>query len=179
MLRHLISELKEASVCVQAGQVTLGYPFQPHPPEAGFRGKVEVDTSLCIGCGACAAACPARAISIRDDRVYRTIEMSLRRCTYCAQCRDVCPQHAIALTTQFETASPSMDDMSITLELKLVLCRQCGAPVGTERALARVAGAMTEQLGVQREALGWLDLCIPCRRKDALNVIPLAMGVAP
>ncbi len=179
MLKHLVSELKEASVCVQAGQVTLGYPFQPHPPEAGFRGKVEVDSSLCIGCGACAMACPARVITVQDDGAYRTIELSLRRCTYCAQCRDVCPQHAVALTTLFETASPSMDDMCITLQLKLVRCRQCGAVVGTERALGKVAATMAEKAGVARDALGWLDLCIPCRRQEALNVIPLTMEVAP
>ena len=33
MFKHTISELKEALVCLQAGQVTLAYPFQPHPAE--------------------------------------------------------------------------------------------------------------------------------------------------
>lgn len=166
MLKHLVSELKEAVLCLQAGQVTLGYPFQPHAPEGNFRGKVVVDTAQCIGCGACATACPARLITIRDMAAYRIVDLELRRCTFCAQCRDVCPQKAITLSSQFETASTSMDDLQITLQLKLVRCRECGAPIGTQRATNRIVGELTDKIGIAPERIDWLDLCVACKRKQ-------------
>lgn len=177
MFKHLVSELKEALVCLQAGQVTLGYPFHPHSPEENFRGKVVVDTELCIGCGACAMACPSSLITLRDVAARRVVEFALRRCTYCAQCRDVCPQKAITLSSQFETASPSMDDMSIRLELKLVRCKNCGAPVGTRRELNKIITELIKTSTFAPETLGWLELCIACKRKEALNTPALALEV--
>ena len=43
-----------------AGTATVRYPFVPHPPEAGFRGRVVVDTERCVGCAGCADVCPSR-----------------------------------------------------------------------------------------------------------------------
>jgi hydrogenase-4 component H len=177
MFKHLVSELREVSVCLQAGQVTLGYPFQPHPPEANFRGKVVMDSSLCIGCGACAMACPPRLISVQDTEAYRHIDLALRRCTYCARCRDVCPAQAITLSPEFETATTVIDDMTISLQLKLVRCRQCGAVVGTQRALNKVAATLSGNDHLLSGSIGWLELCIDCRRKEALNTQALAVEV--
>jgi formate hydrogenlyase subunit 6/NADH:ubiquinone oxidoreductase subunit I len=177
MFKHLVSELKEAIVCLRAGQVTLGYPFEPHPPEAGFRGKVVVDPALCIGCGACAMACVSRLITLNDVDGYRAVDFALRRCVYCGRCRDACPTQAIVMSPQFETASPSMDDLSISLQLKLVRCRDCGAPVGTRRELNRIAAELIEKGGLAPETLGWLELCLDCKRKAALNTASLALEV--
>ena len=169
MIKHLVSELKEALVCLRAGQVTLGYPFTPHSPAPGFRGKVVMDTARCIGCGACAMACPPSLITFHDTEKYRIMDLALRRCTYCAQCRDVCPQKAITLSMEFETASPSMDDLSIQLQLKLVRCKKCGAVVGTQREINQIKAALTEQAGLAPGTMIWLDWCLVCKRKQALN----------
>ena len=168
MIKHVVSEFKEALVCLQAGQVTLGYPFTPHSPEPGFRGKVVMDADKCIGCGACANACPPRLITFQDTEKYRVMDLALRRCTYCAQCRDVCPQHAITLSTQFETASPSMDDMSIQVSLKLVRCKKCGEVVGTRREIEKIKAQLTQQSGMMPNSMIWLDWCLACKRKEAL-----------
>jgi hydrogenase-4 component H len=177
MFKHLVSELKEVGVCLGAGQVTLAYPFQPHSPEPGFRGKVVVDPALCIGCGACAMACPSRLITWRDADAYRIIDLQLRRCTYCGRCQDVCPGKAITLSAQFETATTTIDDMSITLQLKLARCRQCGGVVGTRRALNKVATELTGKTDLTGADMGWLELCLACRRKEALNTEALALEV--
>jgi formate hydrogenlyase subunit 6/NADH:ubiquinone oxidoreductase subunit I len=169
MIKHLVSELKEVLVCLQAGQVTLGYPFQPHSPELGFRGKVVMETERCVGCGACANACPPRLITLRDTEKYRVMDLELRRCTYCAQCRDVCPQKAITLSTQFETASTSMSDMQIQLSLKLVRCKKCGEVVGTQRQIDQVKAQLTAQMGLALNTMIWLDWCLACKRQEALT----------
>jgi hydrogenase-4 component H len=169
MFEHAISELKEALLCLRAGQVTLGYPFEPHPPEPGFRGLPHLDVEKCIGCGACANACPPRLITLHDGDGYRTLDFYLARCTYCARCRDVCPQEALTMSDQFETATPSLDDLHIVIKLKLIYCRECGAVVGTQRSVDKVLAEVPEQLGLPAEEMDWLDLCLDCKREKALR----------
>jgi len=173
MFKHTISELKEALVCLEAGQVTLKYPFEQHAPDLNFRGKVEIDIALCIGCGACGNACPATLISVDDGEAGRTLHFELGRCTFCAACRDACPQHAITLTPQFETATPNKSDLQIRLVFKLIHCRECGQVVNTRRAVDLVRGQLKQDYG----ALYWLDLCADCRRKMALQTPDLVLEV--
>ena len=166
MFKHTISELKEALVCLEAGQVTLGYPFVPHAPDANFRGKVEVDTRKCMGCGACANACPARLITLNDTHDERTLFFDLGRCTYCAACRDACPQEAIVLTPQFELATTDKTDLHFSMNFRLAHCAECGQPINTER----VADVARERLLREGGEHAWIELCPACRRKYTARV---------
>ncbi|MGV7976194.1 MAG: ferredoxin family protein [Anaerolineaceae bacterium] len=53
-----------------------------------------IELSLCIRCGACAAACPehALAMDIESDTPFFA---KPEACTYCTECEAVCPQNAI------------------------------------------------------------------------------------
>jgi len=53
---------------------TVKYPFEPSPPPDGFRGRTEF-TDECVGCGACAAVCPPKAITITDEGTKRVIRI--------------------------------------------------------------------------------------------------------
>jgi hydrogenase-4 component H len=168
MFKHVISELKEALVCLQPGRVTLGYPFEPHPPQGEFRGLPAVNVETCIGCGACANACPPRLISVQDETDYRHIAFELSRCTYCACCRDVCPVDAIVMSPAFETATPNRDDLRIELQLLLVRCRECGDVVGTRRGMERVKEILAREVNLNLHETNWSSLCIQCRRQASL-----------
>jgi hydrogenase-4 component H len=122
-----IAKLREALICLKAGRVTLPYPFAPHDPAPGFRGKITVDPDLCFGCGGCANVCPAGVITVEDrDQLTRVLEFSWRRCTYCGRCEEVCPEGAIALSQQFETATERGQDMVIRVEVFMGTCQRCG-----------------------------------------------------
>ncbi len=176
MLKHTISELKEALICLEAGQVTLPYPFQPHPPEGDFRGKPVLNSRKCMSCGACANACPARLISIQDNGSIRTLSFNLRRCTFCGLCRDACPQEAITLSSQFELSTVTPEDLSIHAEFGLVNCRECGKVIGTQRQVALVKDKLqTCEPGF--DDTGYVDLCNSCKRRAFIHNPALWMEV--
>ena len=168
MFKHIISELKEAVDCLQAGQVTLDYPFEPHPPEENFRGKPVVDVMRCIGCGACGNICPPRLITLQDVDGYRQVTFELGRCTYCANCRDVCPEQAIIMSSQSEISTALRSDLLISLKLKLVKCRSCGQVVTTQRIANKVKTILNENAHQDPQTSN-VNLCLACKRKQALN----------
>lgn len=122
-----LSKLREALICLRAGRVTLPYPFEPHDPAPGFRGKIVVDPDLCFGCGGCASVCPAGVILIQDSgQLTRRLEFHWARCTHCGRCAEVCPEGAILMSQEYETATNASGDMVLALEVFMGPCQRCG-----------------------------------------------------
>lgn len=167
----LVSKLKEAIICLKNLRVTLPYPFQPVPPAEGFRGRLELDISKCIGCGACLNACPPRLIRMTDRDSRRTIEFALGRCTYCARCAEVCPEKAIRMTPEFELSTEDKKDLDITAELLMAKCRQCGTAYTTQRIVDKLMAQVTKEIGFEAAGQEWMKLCPNCRKaQEAQNI---------
>ncbi|HDP80318.1 MAG TPA: 4Fe-4S dicluster domain-containing protein [Spirochaetes bacterium] len=123
----LTSKIKQVLLVLKPGTVTLPYPFEPRPAPANFRGQPYWDHHKCIGCGGCAAHCPARTIMIRDVcQELRVMVYDGGRCTYCGRCADVCPENAITMTDRFELATDDKADITQTMELFMATCSRCG-----------------------------------------------------
>ncbi len=123
----LLSKVREAVICLQAGRVTLPYPAVPRPTPEGFRGRPIFDANRCIGCAGCANNCPAREILVVDVcQEIRILQYLGRRCTYCGRCAEVCPEKAITMSRDFETATPRIGDLRQRLELFMGACQRCG-----------------------------------------------------
>ena len=58
---------------------------------------IDVNTSLCNGCGLCAEKCFVNAIQMTDAVAHIT-----ESCKGCGRCADICPQHAISVTMDNE-----------------------------------------------------------------------------
>ncbi len=123
----IMSKLKEAKVCLQAGRVTLPYPFKAEPVPPTFRGRPIFDAKKCIGCAGCANNCPSREILVLDIcQEIRVLQYLGRRCTFCGRCAEVCPEKAITMSDQFETSTNSIGDLQQRLELYMSTCQRCG-----------------------------------------------------
>ncbi len=127
-MKFLWSKIRQALIGFLAGKVTFLYPGKPREPEAEFRGYPDIDVDKCLGCGACAAACPARLIKVQDiDQTTRRITRLLERCLYCGRCAEVCPESAISMTKKFELASDkARHDLTHECEIFMATCKRCG-----------------------------------------------------
>ena len=130
----LTSKIKQVLLVLKPGVVTLKYPFEPHPVPNNFRGQPVWDHHKCIGCGGCAAHCPARTILVRDIcQDLRILMYEGARCTYCGRCADVCPEDAITMTEQYELASNDRNDITQSIELFMLTCQRCGRCYNMEK----------------------------------------------
>jgi hydrogenase-4 component H len=160
----MIPILKEVLICLRAGRVTLPYPLKPAVAPQRFRGRPTIDGTKCIGCGACVEVCPPRLITLTDTGTTRRISMDYSRCTYCARCQEICPAGSATCTEDFEDATASRADLTVSVELELVPCRSCGTPFITRRMLAKMSDEfsppwMPEKLQIP----DWFQLCPHCR----------------
>jgi len=87
-------------------RATLLYPFEKRDVPSDYRGKIEIDYSLCVGCGLCVKECLPQALELvtlpdgsKRPRYY------VARCTFCAQCVESCPRNAIKSTQVYELAT--------------------------------------------------------------------------
>jgi hydrogenase-4 component H len=120
------SKIKEALICLEAGRVTLPYPFAPASTPKGFRGLPSVDVTKCIACGGCASVCPPSLIEIVDEPDRTTITRFFERCIYCGRCADVCSEKAITMTDKFETATNDIKDLRVIHHIYMATCSRCG-----------------------------------------------------
>lgn len=91
------------------GVVTVDYPAKPLK-NSFITGRPEVDGEKCSGCGQCILRCPVSAIS-KDESGSGNIGFNLDECIFCSLCEDVCPAEAIKMTTDFELASRSREEL--------------------------------------------------------------------
>lgn len=123
----IAAKLRQFRLAMTSGTATVAYPAAPRPAEAGFRGRVVVDTDRCVGCAGCADACPSRCILVTDiSRSWRVIRRHLERCVHCGRCEAACGYDAVHLVADYELATPDRADLMIEQRIFMGVCDRCG-----------------------------------------------------
>jgi formate hydrogenlyase subunit 6/NADH:ubiquinone oxidoreductase subunit I len=121
---------------LRGGTLTLRFPEQP-PIQVAFRGLVENDPEVCIGCGQCAYPCTTGAIEVH--RVEENFEWTYEpgKCTFCSRCLDRCPTHA--LTMQSSRAPAYCTAGQLNKKLKIAKKKPAPRPAAPATAPAKDA----------------------------------------
>jgi len=102
--------------------VTLKYPYEKREPYPRWRGlhrfkRKEDGKEKCVACCLCERVCPAKAISIEvyeeegGIRYAKSYEIDLARCIFCGFCVEACPVDALEMTTEYELAEYTREDL--------------------------------------------------------------------
>ncbi len=159
------------------GQATCNYPFEPYTIFEGFRGKPSYTYEYCLGCTACANACPSNAINVKmnEDKTKLVWEFNCGRCIFCGRCDEVCPTGAVVLSEQFENAVKfDKDNLYERGELDLQKCEVCNRVFTTKRLIAydverlKKVGWSDEYL---EEKIKFIKTCPDCKRKKSVENI--------
>lgn len=107
---------------------TLQYPEVRWELPEGYRGlpALPIDPKTgadkCIGCGACARACPVQIIEVKahmgEDKKRVVDEFSLfaGRCIFCGLCAEACPTHALVMSKEYELAEFTREEAAYNRE---------------------------------------------------------------
>jgi NAD-dependent dihydropyrimidine dehydrogenase PreA subunit len=68
--------------------------FKNKGVEVHIGSLIELDSELCVDCGACVSVCPTTAIHFEEDL---SVTINQSKCIQCALCVDSCPRFAIKM----------------------------------------------------------------------------------
>ena len=138
-------------------------PDHPHSP----LGTVALATAACTGCGACAEACHAGALSFQREDGHVVLAFDANRCTACGKCTTACPEtQAQALRVARAT------DLARLRQAPTVLyrdqearCETCGAPFAPLAMIRRVTALLGDEEAALADRLA--HTCLACREEPS------------
>lgn len=101
-------------------KVTKQYPEEKIEMPERFRGIQHFIPDKCIVCNQCARICPTGCINLigkksedpnKKGKVIDTYDINFEICILCDLCTEVCPTEAIVMTSNFELAVYSRDEL--------------------------------------------------------------------
>jgi len=134
-----------------------------------FRGRHEIDSEKCMGCGACAQVCSSDAIDVLEENGKRIIKVDYGHCSFCAFCQDECPTEAIKLTREYHLLTDNRETTNVTNEVDLHTCSSCNKYFVPDSqikwAIRRVEENVPEFKEFTEQLKSVVEICTECRRE--------------
>ena len=140
----------------------------------GF-GRIVLDQSACVACGACAIACPTDTLQL--DGSVASLSVTDLDCVGCGACVAACPDDALTLEPAVPIGAGAME-LRILLTDDSVACRTCGEPYAPQRLLAHARRTL-EEAGLDPDDPRFqLGVCPGCRVASARHEPATALQAA-
>jgi len=131
-------------------------------------GQIVVDRDACTLCMACAAVCPAEAVTSGGGEPRLLFDESA--CLQCGLCEQACPEDAISLEARLHLPAFAKPETRVLNEEIPFHCTGCGKAFATEKMIGRVAEQLAGHWMFQDErARRRLEMCEDCRVKDLFD----------
>ena len=63
--------------------------------------RPKIDQKKCVGCGVCAASCPKKTITIKEQNGKKRLNVQDKNCIRCYCCQEMCPKNAVKIQKNF------------------------------------------------------------------------------
>ena len=87
---------------------TLRYPFVRRIYYKNTRGKITIDITKCIYCGACQRKCPTQALIVH--KIDKKWVINRLRCISCGYCVEVCPKKCLIMENQYSLSTLKQEE---------------------------------------------------------------------
>jgi nitroreductase/NAD-dependent dihydropyrimidine dehydrogenase PreA subunit len=107
---------------------------------------VQINTSLCSGCGLCVTVCPYQALSLEKGKAHYIID----DCFCCGHCHAVCPEDAIVVRSLSSSVAKSIED-----------CIKTAGPLTTDQGIT--PAALISFMAARRSCRNYSERQVPLK----------------